>query len=237
MKKYVLFVVIMAAGVLSCQKESKNPAFAKLKVTVSHTIYGQPFSESDFNQMKYVSCSNDTFSISRIDFILSKFTFYKKGKPVYVDKHSYFCSKSSTSFVIDSIPPDTYDAVSFSFGDNKPADSTNTDIKSMYWPAGMGGGYHFMKYEGYFLDSSLQYGYALHAGGNSQTPPVLSFTVSLPLKFYTHELTITQSLNTWFDGPPYCFNLSQANYTMGSDSLMSVLLNNGKNAFSVKFIK
>jgi hypothetical protein len=51
--------------------------------------------------------------------------------------------------------------------------STTLDNLNMAWPTAMGGGYHFLKMEGHYLDSlNTNQGYAIHIGKNENLMPV-----------------------------------------------------------------
>lgn len=203
-----------------------------ITIHIENKFYNHSIKASDFGNTIFTKCSNEKIKITKLNFIVSRFTFYRNGESLMIPK-TFFSSDGELYAFLDSIPAGTYDSLSFQFGDNNPFNPNDPQIVAMAWPSLMGGGFHFMQYEGTFQDTTgTWYGFTLHAGGNGLTP--LRIVIKGPIQLYQphHVLHFQQSIDRWMNGPPHCFHFTQANYTMGIDSLMSKLLENGKNAFT-----
>jgi hypothetical protein len=104
----------------------------------------------------------------------------------------------------------------------------------MAWPDAMGGGYHFMKLEGHYLDTvNVDKGYAIHLGKNENlvTAKVNS---TLHQVYWDHRYTLYFDINEVFANP-YTYNLNfDKNYTMSDSLAMLKIKNNMSDAFSIK---
>lgn len=105
----------------------------------------------------------------------------------------------------------------------------------MAWPDAMGGGYHFMKMEGYFLDKSglNKNGYAMHLGNNFN---LIKVDINIPISITgeTQNKTLTMNINEWYKNPSFYDFEIDGNYSMGVPNAMSKLAQNGKDVFTVK---
>jgi len=155
---------------------------------------------------------------------------------IYKQKGSFYINpKENKNIVrIDSVLGINYDSLSFTIGDNHLQGIYDIDIMSMSWPDMMGGGFHFLKLEGYYVHNTIKMGYAMHAGGFPLSP--IKYIVKCPITISnsSHTLTLNHKLDKWFNGM-LCYKVSSYNYSMGVDSLMQKILNNGR--FCIVFSK
>jgi hypothetical protein len=103
----------------------------------------------------------------------------------------------------------------------------------MAWPDMMGGGYHFMKLEGSYVDSTGTYGYAMHVGKNAY---LVNCTMSHHFDLNTglNAKELVMNVNEWFKNPAiYDFNVD-GNYSMGVMAAMTKLKNNGTDIFTIQ---
>jgi hypothetical protein len=106
----------------------------------------------------------------------------------------------------------------------------------MLWPDVMGGGYHFLKLEGKYLDSlKNEKGIAIHIGLNSSL--VNHHPINSDIKIVennTSSVKLAMNLNEWFMNP-YTFDFNRdGNYTMGDSTAMNFIKNNGNDVFYAK---
>ena len=102
----------------------------------------------------------------------------------------------------------------------------------MEWPVVMGGGYHFMMFEGHFIDSTGTPGFAMHLGTSASLCPV-SIQQTLSIGQADKEIRLSMNINEWFRNPAiYDFNVD-GNYIMGNVQAMSKLAANGVDVFSM----
>ena len=103
---------------------------------------------------------------------------------------------------------------------------------NMAWPEPMGGGYHFMKFEGHFIHNGTPDGFAMHMGLNDNLvhcampgPFSLGGTAdTLVLRFNLNEVFRT----------PHTYDLATGNQSMGSMMLMGLLRDNSADAFTLE---
>jgi hypothetical protein len=103
----------------------------------------------------------------------------------------------------------------------------------MAWPNPLGGGYHFMKFEGYYMDLAAKTGFTVHMGQNCSlvyciinTPFIVSSSTS--------EIKLSMNLNEWFRSPIiYDFNID-GNATMFDKQARGKIAANGIDVFSME---
>lgn len=224
----LLPILLLILAFQGCNKPSYNVGIA---IHIQNQYQNQRIRESDFNTTRFYKCGNEIITLSKLNYIVSRFTFYRGRESIMIPK-SIFCSGSESFFLLDSIPAGTYDSLAFQLGDNQPFNANDPNIVNMAWPSLMGGGFHFIQYEGHFLEPDGNwYGFTLHTGGNGLQP--IRIVVKGPFKLYqpSQTLSFVQFIDRWINGPPHCFVFSETNYTMGVDSLMRKAMENGQYAF------
>lgn len=148
--------------------------------------------------------------------------------------------------ISDEIPVKHYTQISFLFGleggQNTTGYFTNPPENNMSWPDILGGGYHYMKINGRWIDEAgVKQPFNLHTGkisnGNSFTDN--TFTVTLPLEQFTvskgqtSSITLQMNVNAWFSDP-YLFDFNEfGGSIMQNREAQMVLRANGHNVFSV----
>lgn len=147
--------------------------------------------------------------------------------------------------VSDEIPAGGYKSIAFVFGLEGEQNTTgffpNPPENNMSWPDVLGGGYHYMKINGRWIDEAgVKQPFNLHTGkisnGNSFTDN--TFTVTLPLEQFTvskgqtTSITLQMNINAWFSDP-YLFDFNEfGGSIMQNREAQEVLHANGHNVFS-----
>ena len=148
--------------------------------------------------------------------------------------------------ISDEIPVNHYTQIAFLFGLEGEQNTTgyfpNPPENNMSWPDILGGGYHYMKINGRWVDEAgVKQPFNLHTGkisnGNSFTDN--TFTVTLPLEQFTvskgqtSSITLQMNVNAWFSDP-YLFDFNEfGGSIMQNREAQMVLRANGHNVFSV----
>jgi len=108
-----------------------------------------------------------------------------------------------------------------------------TDNLNMAWPDIMGGGYHFIKLEGYYIDTiNVKRGFAVHLGKNTN---LASIKISHPMsqKTANQKYVLAFDVNEVFTNPYiYNFNIDN-NYTMADAGAMLKIKTNISDAFKI----
>jgi len=223
----------------SCKSDKYNSqpsGFGNIIINMGYTVDGSPLS---FDSVYYNNEAGNQYNVSKLQYYISGLRFYKNDILTYsIDSVFYIDARVSKTNTISltNVPSFNYDKIDFNIGivdelnshNKQPATTENIDME---WPDGMGGGYHFLKMEGHFIDSSKNYGYAMHLGTNGMQPKC-----SLYKSFYVPvntavSLKLIMNVNEWFKNP-FTYNFATDGvYSMGNKTLMSKLQTNGNDVF------
>lgn len=192
-----------------------------------------------FDTMLYQNEAGNQYSVNKLHFYLSGFKFRKTdGAVTLSDTVIYIESNSGLAdyFQLKGLEFGNYASVEFYVGLDSAHNITDalpntTENLNMAWPDLMGGGYHFMKLEGNFLNSGTAYGFAMHLGKNPNLVSI-NLTRNFNIASKADTVRLNMNLNEWFKNPAnYDFNID-GNYSMGSDAAMLKLATNGTDVFN-----
>ncbi len=233
----------MTALVISSCKKDDSPTPNSLTVltginlAVNYTIDGKALYVDSF---LYTSAAGFNYSINRFQYYLTNVKLIKPDNAeILITSSHYFDAfeEATSTIAISNIPSGNYIGIKFNIGvdssfnywDSLPNTTENTN---MLWPLLMGGGYHFLKFEGYYKDGLSDYGYAMHLGTNAcNIPVVLSKNISVTPN-NTLTLNMNMNINEWLKNPnTFDFNLD-GNYIMGNAAAMGKITQNGHDVFS-----
>lgn len=231
--------LIPALIFLSCKKKAPDPVHeSRLRLALKHSFDAKVLFK---DSMAYYNAYHDTLSFSRVSYFLS-------GFKLIGDHQSYSSSEvcladvfkpNTQGFDLTRIPDGHYSTLELLFGLDSSinvfgAIPNTIDNNEMFWPVQMGGGYHFMKLEGHYLDSGKIKGYAMHIGKNGQQfKVVIPVSIDLP---GDQGISLKVRLDEWFRSPyDYRFRTDGA-YSMSNDALMHKLSENGHDVFELDSI-
>lgn len=233
----ILFIVTPIIFLFSCKKHEFNPTSAKLEINLKHSVDEALL---EFFPKEYTNEAGNTFSVTDLKYYLSNFRLISNSGLVYYDKNIYYVdAKNPNSLILhlDSIQPATYTTISFDLGIDSNRNVTNflpntIENYNMAWPTTMGGGYHFMKFEGNYLDGVNTYGFAFHIG-KSKLIAHFNLVLNKDLIYWNEKITLNHNLNEWFKNPLKYDMTIYETYSMDNDSVMEVIKTNGLDAFSL----
>ena len=236
--------LILAFGILlfvGCKKDSDDAApptnntSTTISFKINYEIDGQPLI---FDSLLYYNDAGNHYQVSSLLYFLTEIELVRQDSSIIRIKDYQYIDASILStgqFSISDPPAGNYIGLRFNIGvdsiHNIPGGlPANTDNNNMEWPVTMGGGYHHMKFEGYFVDGGSPFGFAMHLGMNACLVPVRLYQ-PISITSTSSSLNLTMNLNEWFRNPSvYDFNVD-GNYTMGVMPLMMKLSANGKDVF------
>lgn len=268
MYKLFLIFISLILIITSCKKEKITEETAgkgNIILKFSHKANG---SNIVYDSMMYVNAAGNHYMVNEIQYFISNLTLYKNnGSKIIInaDKDIHYVDidipSTLTWIVYDKIDEGVYDSINFIFGipaeKNIPYMFVNPPESYMFWPnflGGPNGGYHYLKLNGKWLNTSLVVSpFDFHLGvgqiyaGN--TPVVDSitgyvqnfFTVRLPNSSFsinhnqTKEIQIVMEVQNWFNNPVYDHNV-YGSYTMQNQSAMQAIKDNGNDVFSIGYI-
>lgn len=241
------YLSIMAGALLittACTKtEPPGPTpkqNGKLEITLTHQCNG---SKLLFDTINYQNLAGNKYSVTNLVYYLSLVTLIDENEVSVSSNAVLFIdgNKSPVVHLLNDIPVGTYKRLRFNIGIDAAHNVTgkleNTpENVNMQWPEAIGGGYHFLKFEGNFLDSlNKPMGFAVHLG----TQPTLVTHDEIPVNLIISETDITKihlvmNVNEWFQNP-YAYDLQKdGNYTMAVEPLMNLIKNNGHDVFHLQ---
>jgi hypothetical protein len=222
MKKIAL-LTLLAVTLFACNNDDNGTPVVPtttVELNFTHNWDGDAIENADFDFLQYFNQNGEQMSISKLVYLISDVTFVSLSTGETFDAGDYNLvnvrAGTNLSFTPDIEIPEGEYLVSFTFGfdDEDNIDGAYLDLNSADggWnvPMPLGGGYHFMRLEGKFVDNtSAEVGYQYHtirANDNSTTPITLqdtSFEVNLGQITIGSNTSIEVQMNVaeWFKNP------------------------------------
>lgn len=248
--KKLLFLIVLSIFFSSCQKPTGNIGF-HFSFSVDKTALVQ-------DTICYVNSAGNRYGITEAQYFISKITLTKEDGTtcqILSDDGIHYVDADIPETLIwrpaDEIPAGIYTSVSFVFG---IADDQNISYRfpnhpenNMSWPGNIGGGYHYMKINGRWINDrdSLAL-FNLHMGRGQQRDADgnitgfidNSFTITLPihllvLKNEASVLKLNMDINNWFQSPNVYDLNTFGSGIMQNQQAQETLIENGRDVFSV----
>ncbi|MBO4489553.1 MAG: hypothetical protein J5741_07890 [Bacteroidales bacterium] len=249
--KIFLFAAVLLLGITSCHKPEADLAF-RFSFSVGDEALRQ-------DSVCYVNAAGNHFSVTEVQFFISKVTLVGTDGTQYAlltDEGIHYVDADIPSTLIwqlsdDHLPAGRYDRIDFVFGLAPEYNIThhfvNPPENSMSWPEALGGGYHHLKLNGFWLGSEQQLKpFNMHLGtgqsydGEGGITGFIdnAFKVTIPLEDVvlegntTTRLKLNMDITQWFENP----NLVNLDVIGGSimqnQAAQEMLVENGKTVFS-----
>lgn len=229
-----LSTLLAFVALSSCKKEEKKSG--DVTISVAHRMDGV---QAVMDTLAFQHPAGYPYSVTRLQYYLSGFRFKKSDGSMHSSAEVLYFDMDRPEFSsgkLFNIPAGEYESVTFYLGLDSNQNKTaalpaTTENVNMAWPDPMGGGYHFMKFEGYYKNNKGTYGYAMHLGRNANL-----VTITLPLSQFevngNRDMKLIMNLQEWFKNPAlYDFDVD-GNYSMGSMPAMQKLKTNGSDIFT-----
>lgn len=236
MKRIGFFLLAAALLFSACKPER----YGDLTVTVDYEVDG---ADAVFNEFNFTNEAGFQYEITELLYYISDVTLTADdGSEVAlanVDLLEYDGVNPNT-FTLPEVPTGTYTSVSFLIGINNTLNvdgglENTVDNDGMAWPETLGDGYHFMKFNGNYLDSTgAQAGFGMHLGVSGY-----QVAITLPIdltieKNSTATLSLMMNMNEWFRNPNTFDFYTDGAFIMPNDASRQKLSENGADVFSVK---
>ena len=245
MKKLIWFLLIIISF-SSCSDELDCCVYpAPVNVTLKFTQNwdGVPVNSSDFNDFTFTNQHGEAISISDLRYLLSNITIGSKTKNYQLINIG---ENSGLQLNFEQVEQGV-NILKFRFGfadaDNK--DGVYQDLNSVSFniPGMLGGGYHYMQFDGKYKDVNNQdanFNYHTIRAVNRTDPANLifkdtSFEVNLGSVEIKNNATIEIKMNIaeWFKNPNI-WNLNELNtILMPNFEAQKLMSDNGKSVFSL----
>ena len=242
----ITFLTLMLAILVSCKKDTKTDLSNITPSNIYSSANISVIAKSDnleiiWDSLNNTNAAGNIYSVQNINFYISEITLKRNDGYIYNSSRVFYIDprvNNKTSLQLDSIPKGDYTSIAFLIGIDSLRNidfglGTTIDNLNMAWPTAMGGGYHFMKIEGHYLDaSSAIQGFAVHLGKNNNLVNVLinqSFNQQNSLHDYSFIFNINEVFKT-----PNLYNLNvDNNYTMSDSVAMLKIKSNMRDAFTI----
>ncbi|KAA5820863.1 hypothetical protein FPF71_17135 [Algibacter amylolyticus] len=245
----LLFLLMLSSA---CSNNDKVD-LTHVTFNFNHNWDGTAVTNTDFNAIKFTNAYGNQLSIERLRYLISKITFHKSdGKIIVLEGYNLVdvTNNENLSFMPSTfVTTGEYSNISFTFGFNNEDNMNNyTDLNTASWivPDMLGGGYHYMQFDGKFLnDANKEQGFNYHAiravdnpGENPSFPQDTFIVVNLGPTTITSNATFNIEMNIaeWFK-TPNTWNLNELNQALMPNSAAQIMMNeNGQNVFSLESV-
>ena len=241
MKKAWL-IILLSLLVASCTKKEEN---GFVDICVDYSVNNEPLIT---DTLCYTNEAGNEFLITEIQWFISKWELQdEQGRWIASDRIFYIDTNIPESQILrmDSIPIGKYKKVRFTFGldesDNRSGRFSDPPESNMFWPEQLGGGYHYMKLNGKFVNEAGQLvPLNIHLGRLHEDDNHI--TVELPMEFTVKEnaenqLHLTMIIDNWFRSPNvYDFD-EWGSAIMENPTAQRVLKENGNDVFTIQNIE
>lgn len=262
MKQPIFFFTLVFLSLLSCKKEEepKEDPYGNIEFSFLHKVDGELL-EVDIRQ--YLNAAGNEYMINEIQYFITDITLHIPGGDTfliddfkgihYIDTD---LEETQKWHVYDHIPTGHYESISFTFGfkeeNNHSLMFVNPPESFMFWPEYLGGGYHYMKLNGKWLDSNQQispFDFHLGIGQIYDTTGQVTgfihnnFSVTLPNSSFNvvesqlTKMEIVMNIENWFMSP----NIYDHNYwggdIMQTQEAMHLACENGHDVFTINMLK
>ena len=249
---FTLFLFALL-GFVSCSDRDSNsvPSSAQVFTTFkfTHNWDGTPVNTSNFNTLQYTNAYGDLLSIERLRYLISDITFTTNNNEALmfnVYNLVDVTNANNLSFTPQILIPKGSYNVSFTFGfDNEDNAENYLDLNSESFnvPTNLGGGYHYMQFDGKFMNANdAEQGFNYHAiravdnpGMNPTFPQDTFITVNLGIITITDdpEIEVQMNIAQWFKDPNL-WDLNVLNQMLMPNSSAQIqMFENGQNVFSL----
>ncbi|WP_242117339.1 MbnP family protein [Aestuariivivens sediminicola] len=249
-------ILLLFLAVFSCQKDNDDSASdVSISLNFMHHWDGTAVTNQDFNMIKFINENGEQLSIERLRYLISDVTLTNQnGEVLVIDDYNLVDVTNSKNLTFSPqalIPTGVYSNISITFGfkNEKNSDGAYPDLNSVSWnvPQMLGGGYHYMQFDGKFLNSTnTEQGFNYHAiravddpGDNPVFPQDTFIIVNLgPVTITdTPVFNIEMNIAEWFKNPN-TWDLNMYNQMLMPNSTAQIMMfENGQHAFNLKTIE
>jgi len=238
MKKLLALLFIVSLAACSKEDDSTPSVSNTLSLDLSFVSGTNPLL---FDSMMFTNAAGYTYSVSRLQFYISNIQLIKSDSSlVNISEYNYVDARGSSTLRISRNIPltGTFIGMKMQLGLDSMHNLSNflpatNDNINMAWPDPMGGGYHFLKMEGTYMDGMNTPGYAMHLGRNANLTNCIVYHPFI-LSAGSNQMDLQMDLNEWFVNPHiYDFNID-GNSSMGNMAAMMKLCQNGVDIFTIQ---
>ena len=253
MKKYIIVLVLILCGMYSCSSDNDLEIdMVNFSLNFKNNWKDSiTITSADFNDLKFINERGQNLSIERLRYLISDVTLINQnGDTISSNDYQLIDVGNSETFtftISEKVPVGIYSNVKFRFGFNAAdnIDGAYADLNSANFnvPGMLGGGYHFMQFDGKYIDSinvKSNFNYHMIAAidirnQNNIKKTDTSFEVNLGKVVVESNapIQVKADISQWFKSPNL-WNLNKLNTVLMPNFDAQLKMNaNGKNVFSL----
>lgn len=220
MKKIALFLALATALVACNNDDDNSSAPVNIEFSFSQNWDGTSVSAADIGTTVYTNENGEELNIARLRYLISRISLTdSNGNVTNFDGYNLIDLSDPSTFSFDpnvTIAPGTY-TLSFIHGfnetDNLDGVYTDLNLASWNWPTLLGGGYHFMQFDGNYDVNALPKPFNYHNGTARVSVGVFEqnfLEVELPTLINIQNnavIDIEMNISEWFKNP-YTWDLN-----------------------------
>jgi len=263
MMRYTNLIILLAVTVMlaACKKDTEpdppGPAMGKITFRFLHYCDGQPL---DFDTRKYINEAGNEYMVNEIQYFISDVSLHKADGSTYLinawkDIHYVDTDIAETQSwaVYDQLDAGEYESISFTFGiceeKNQSLMFVDPPESLMFWPQYLGGGYHYMKLNGKWLNTNdLEVPFDFHLGIGQIYDPQSGeitgfkqnyFQIEVPNSSFevqdgqTTEIQLVMHVDRWFKNPHTYDHNEWGGDIMQTQAAMKLGCENGHDVFEM----
>lgn len=237
-----VFAFILATFV-GCTNNSIQPEATSVNLQFLHLVDNQPL---ELDNIKYTNAVGQAYSIKTVKYFVSRVTFHKTdGTDIAIPDIHYVDIRDEATLnyeLSEKIPYGSYSGISFVYG-LVPEDNVTGSLgleldQLMEWPMMMGGGYHYMKLEGEYINDDVITFFNFHSG--SLNGVAYEIHVDLPNSSFDANASnlnvgMAMEISNWFQNPVDWDFAYWGSGIMGNADAQATVQMNGTDVFSVNF--
>lgn len=244
MNKLILGCVAFSTLFIACDEDgdNSNNEHPHVNFKMNHKVGAESLSFDSFN---YTNSSGHKYEVQTLKYFVSNIQLHHtNGDTLTLAGPFYVDAENSSTFVLNDhteIEAGTYTKISIDFGLdttlNVSKTLTSAEEVAMEWPDMMGGGYHYMKFEGRYdsVETGTIKSFAVHTGGTMGKDYHISIDIpNSGFSASSEEVNVTFNLdlNEWFTDPNE-YNLADYGMIMGNMGAQAILQANGQSVITV----
>lgn len=256
-KPILILLTFVSMLTVSC---TKPVGYGDIEIQIGYTANDRPMR---LDSLCYVNEASNRFLVTEIQWFISKITLVSEQGDEYVLGHREVTTlleipqenvfyidtniPESQTLAVAPLPCQRYVSMRFTFGldqeDNVTGFFTDPPESNMFWPDPLGGGYHYMKLNGKYLNADGELApMNIHLGiGQNQDHTEFYqnyFTVELPLDLDLEEdaanvIHLNMNIDNWFRNPHTYDITAFGSAIMQNQEAQHLLKENGHDVFEV----
>ena len=228
----------------------KNDDTGTIDLGIDYTINEGPLV---LDTLRYSNEAGNHLMITEIQWFISNVELQdQQGRwtPFGKDDNIYYIDtdiQETHQIISRDLPTGHYQAIRFTFGldeaDNVTGRFPNPPEANMFWPEPLGGGYHYMKMNGRWLNESQELvPFNLHLGVGQNADKTAfypnHFSVVLPIDLdleasHKNQIQLTMVIDNWFRNP-HTYDLNHfGGAIMQNQEAQQALKENGHDVFQI----